>query len=75
METSLIHESVKQRIFDMRTTEILCEGTRSEDRDYKQAMGNRSISEIPESIIPTKEIVPRSHISNPNEETDCEGEG
>ena len=56
METSLIRESVKQKIFDMKMIENLRDGIRSEARDYMLSLGEhgrRSISEIPESITPT----------------------
>ena len=54
METNLIHESVKQRIFDMTKIEALCTGIRNEIKDYRQVTGVGPIGEIPESIIPTK---------------------
>ena len=53
METSLIHESVKQKTFDMKMIETLRDVIRSGARDYMLFLGDRSISEIPESIIPT----------------------
>ena len=55
METSLIHESVKEKIFDMTLIKTLSDGIRRETRDYKLAIGDqgRTSSEILESVIPT----------------------
>ena len=55
METSLIHESVKGKLFDMSMIETLSDGIKSETRDYKLSIGDQggTIGEIPESIIPT----------------------
>ena len=55
METSLIHESVKEKIFDMTLVKNLSDGIKRETRDYKLAIGDqgRTSSEIPESVIPT----------------------
>ena len=55
METSLLHESVKEKIFEMTLIKDLSDGIKRESRDYKLAIGDqgRAISEIPGSVIPT----------------------
>ena len=55
METSLIHESVKEKIFDMTMIKTLSDGTKSETRDYKLSIGDQggTSGEIPESVVPT----------------------
>ena len=55
METSLIHESVKEKIFDMNLIKTLSGGSKSETRNYQLTIGDqgRTSGEIPESVIPT----------------------
>ena len=55
METSLIHESVKEEIFDTTLIKSLSKDIKSETEAYKLALEDqgRTISEIAESVIPT----------------------
>ena len=54
METSLIHESVKQKIFDMKKIEGLSTAIRKEIKEYRRNLGHDDAGGIPESIIPTQ---------------------
>ena len=54
METSLLHESVKQKIFDMKKIEGLSTAIREEIKEYRRNLGQDDTGGIPESTIPTQ---------------------
>ena len=55
METNLLHESVKEKIFNMTQIKGLSDDIKRETKEYKLALENqgRTSGEIAESVIPT----------------------
>ena len=54
METSLLHESVKQKIFKMKKIEGLSTAIRKDIEEYRRNLGHDDAGGIPESIVPTR---------------------
>ena len=55
MDTSLLHESIKQSIFDMDHIKEMSATINKELEEYRQSLGRGEDGRIPESIVPNRD--------------------